>query len=245
MKTRNIARFNSLDYYLYSGMRSLIHRFGRPTQNPLSDNWGIKFFSQLRDENYLSSFKRGPGQGLSYTGLAKPSDSPSLLQILMFWLGLNSLPLLRWWWNRLNLELTKNFHAPVFMDAVFCGLSKSSKKQFFTEIRSSTYFSYLFLSKALSQAFYAKVQEFNNARHNTSLMRYIEIFIIYPLCVTLAVAILFIGNYINKNHSKQGIVYTKVVNNIIFGIIVPLYILFKRKRIRRYMKNISCFGWST
>ena len=71
------------------------HRFGRPTQNPLSDNWGIKFFSQLRDENYLSSFKRGPGQGLSYTGLAKPSDSPSLLQILMFWLGMNSLPLLR------------------------------------------------------------------------------------------------------------------------------------------------------
>ena len=103
--------------------------------------------------------------------------------------------------------------------------------------------SYLYTSiKGIEPGFYAKVQEFNNARHNTSLMRYIEIFIIYPLCVTLAVAILFIGNYINKNHSKQGIVYTKVVSNIIFGIIVPLYILFKRKRIRRYMKNISCFG---
>ena len=105
-----------------------------------------------------------------------------------------------------------------------------------------SYFSYLFLSKVLSQAFYIKVQEFNNARHNTSLMRYIEIFIIYPLSITIAVAILFIANYINKNHSKQGIVFTKIVSNIIFGIIVPLYILFKRKRIRKYMKNIFCFG---
>ena len=98
----------------------------------------------------------------------------------------------------------------------------------------------------MNQAFYTKFQEFNNARHNTSLMRYIEIFIIYPLVTIITVAILFIGNYINKNHSKQGIVFTKIVGNIIFGIIVPLYILFKRKRIRKYMwmkmKNIFTFG---
>ena len=92
-----------------------------------------------------------------------------------------------------------------------------------------------------------KVKEFNNAKHNKSLMRYIEIFIIYPLTIVFLIVILFIGNYINKNHSKQGIVFTKIVGNIIFGIVVPLYILFKRKRIRKYMwmemKNIFTKGW--
>ena len=56
------------------------------TNGCLHENRGINSFSQLRDERISSSSKRGP----SYTGPAKPPNSPIFLADLVIWPGLCS-----------------------------------------------------------------------------------------------------------------------------------------------------------
>ena len=68
--------------YLFTpGKNKLFRQNEFRTNGRLHENRGVKSFSQLRDEHISSSSKQGP----SYTGLAKPPNSPIFFADLVVW----------------------------------------------------------------------------------------------------------------------------------------------------------------
>ena len=105
------------------GKNKLFRKNESQTNRRLYENRGIKSFSQLRDECISSSSKGGP----SYTGPAKPPNSPIFWQIWWFSRACVAQLSLGRWNFMLISELAERFYAPVFMEAFSCGCSNFSK----------------------------------------------------------------------------------------------------------------------
>ena len=88
---------------------------------------------------------------------------------------------------------------------------------------------------------------YNNCRHNMPMLNSYEILIIYPIAI-IGIMVIIINRQFSsrteKNHPFVFVLYVEIIMHYIVGMIIPLYVLIKKRAIRNHIwdliQNMLC-----
>ena len=75
---------------------------------------------------------------------------------------------------------------------------------------------------------------FNTCTHNMPMLSSYEMFIIYPITLIGMVIVILTINF-RREHVQQNIILVEVTLEYIVGVMIPVYILMKKRSIRIHL----------
>ena len=83
---------------------------------------------------------------------------------------------------------------------------------------------------------------FNNCIHNKPMLNSYEILIIYPIAITGIIVMMFNPQFSSRRdtkfHPNMTFLYVEIMMNYIVGMIIPIYVLIKKRTIRNHIWDL-------
>ena len=80
-------------------------------------------------------------------------------------------------------------------------------------------------------------ENFNTSTHNKPVLSSYEMFIIYPIAlVGIGICVLIVN--FRSEHVKQNIIFVEVTFEYIVGVMIPIYILIKKRAVRNHLWDL-------
>ena len=83
---------------------------------------------------------------------------------------------------------------------------------------------------------------FNNCIHNKPMLNSYEILIIYPIAITGIILMMFNPQFSSRSdtkyHPNMTFLYVEIMMNYIVGMIIPIYVLAKKRTIRNHIWDL-------
>ena len=80
-------------------------------------------------------------------------------------------------------------------------------------------------------------ENFNTSTHNKPVLSSYEMSIIYPIAlVGIGICVLIVN--FRSEHVKQNIIFVEVTFEYIIGIMIPIYILIKKRAVRNHLLDL-------
>ena len=80
-------------------------------------------------------------------------------------------------------------------------------------------------------------ENFNTSTHNKPVLSSYEMSIIYPIALVGIGICVLIVNFRNE-HVKQNIIFVEVTFEYIIGVMIPIYILIKKRAVRNHLWDL-------